>query len=96
MSLRRAASQLTFERPPQVLCTTRNNVQMLISIFIPCMAYLGMEKYLQRHDFWQNRLPDTSVSYTATAFLPVYRICKVVRLLNSNCKSCLVHVKLEV
>lgn len=69
MSLRRAASQLTFERPPQVLCTTRNNVQMLISIFIPCMAYLGMEKYLQRHDFWQDLRPDTSSPSLTLAWL---------------------------
>lgn len=67
MSLRQAATQLTHERPPQVLCTTRNFVTMLISIFIPCMAYLGLEKYLMRHDFWRDSLPNTSVSDTAYA-----------------------------
>lgn len=62
LSLRQAASELTLARPPQVLCTTRNFVTLLISIVIPCTAYLGLEKYLQRHDFWQDQRPNTSVS----------------------------------
>ena len=63
MSLRQPASELTFERPPQVLCTVRNFVMMLISVFITSMAYLGLIKYLQLQDFWQNKLPHTSVSF---------------------------------
>lgn len=62
LSLRQAASELTLARPPQVLCTTRNFVTLVISILIPFTAYVGLEKYLQRHDFWQDHRPNTSVS----------------------------------
>ena len=62
MSLRQAATELTFQRPPQVLCTTRNFTMLLISVFIPSMTYLGLEKYLQAQPFWQDTPPNTSVS----------------------------------
>lgn len=63
MSLRQAASELTVQRPPQVLCTIRNYAMLLLSVFIPSMAYLGLvAKYLQRQSFWQNTIPNTSVS----------------------------------
>ena len=62
MSLRPAASQLTVQRPPQLLCTIRNFVMLLISISITSMAYWGVMHYLQTQSFWRDTPPNTSVS----------------------------------
>ncbi len=61
LSLRHAATELTVQRPPQLLCTTRNFAMLLISLFAPSMAYLGLNKYLQRQTFWQDHRVNTSV-----------------------------------
>ncbi|DBA95425.1 TPA: hypothetical protein ACH3X3_013297 [Trebouxia sp. C0006] len=60
LSLRHAATELTVQRPPQLLCTTRNFAMLLISLFAPSMAYLGLNKYLQRQTFWQDHRVNTS------------------------------------
>lgn len=62
MSLRPAATELTVQRPPQLLCTFRNFVMLLISVFITSMAYLGLMDYLQTYSFWQDTSLHTSVS----------------------------------
>lgn len=62
MSLRQAATELTVQRPPQLLCTVRNFIMLLISLIVPCTAYIGLELYLQRQTFWQDRRVNTSVS----------------------------------
>ena len=61
LSLREAATELTIQRPPQLLCTTRNFVMLVISLFVPSLAYWGLNSYLQRQAFWQDQLPNTSV-----------------------------------
>ena len=61
MSLRQAATELTVQRPPQLLCTTRNVVMLLISLIVPSLAYLGLNKYLQLQTFWQDHRANTSV-----------------------------------
>ncbi len=61
LSLRQAATELTVQRPPQLLCTTRNFAMLLISLIAPSMAYLGLNKYLQRQTFWQDHHANTSV-----------------------------------
>lgn len=61
LSLRQAATELTVQRPPQLLCTVRNFAMLLISLFAPSTAYLGLNKYLQRQTFWQDHRVNTSV-----------------------------------
>lgn len=73
MSLRQAAKELTVQRPPQLLCTIRNFVMLLISLIVPSMAYLGLNKYLQRQTFWQDHRVNTSVSVQA----PAQQLCIV-------------------
>ncbi|DBA77564.1 TPA: hypothetical protein ACH3X1_009370 [Trebouxia sp. C0004] len=95
MSLRQATTELTVQRPPQLLCTMRNFVMLLISLIVPSMAYLGLNKYLQRQTFWQERRVNTSsptltlvwliainntVLPVVTFVVDVYGFCKQVSI----------------
>ncbi|KAL0037175.1 hypothetical protein WJX79_003951 [Trebouxia sp. C0005] len=95
LSLRQAATELTVQRPPQLLCTVRNFSMLLISLVAPSMAYLGLNKYLERQTFWQDRLANTSsptltlvwliainntVLPVVTFVLDVYGFCKGVSI----------------